>query len=145
MAILNYTTSVDPWKTVHELQQILVKHKVSHFSIRNEGSFPVALAFTIDFNGRPLNYVLPCNFQGVLECLKRDKKVPKNLKNSDQALRVGWRIMKDWVAAQLALVDANLVTIHEVFFKDLVINAQGQTMSQYMLHGDGMKLLNSAE
>lgn len=142
MAILNYTTSIDPWKTVNEVQQILAKHKVSHFAIKNDGSFPVALTFTIDFKGQPLNFLLPCNFQGVLACLKKDRKVPNSYKNSDQALRTSWRIVKDWVEAQLAIVEAELAPIEEVFLPYLVTDMSGETLSKKMLYGDGMKLLN---
>ena len=141
MAILNYTTKIDAWKTVNEVQQILSKHNVSHFSIKNEGSFPVALSFTISFKEQPLNFLLPCNHEGVLRCLKRDKKVPNSSKNSDQALRTSWRIVKDWVEAQMAIVEAELAPIQEVFLPYLV-NSMGETLADKMLRGDGMKLLN---
>lgn len=142
MAILNYTTKIDAWKTVNEVQQILSKHKVSHFSIKNEGSFPTALSFCIDHKGQPLNFLLPCNHEGVLNCLKKDKKVPNASKNSEQALRTSWRIIKDWVEAQLAIVEAELAPIQEVFMPYLVINSAGETLSSRMLNGEGMKLLS---
>lgn len=142
MPILNFTTKIDAWKTVNEIQQVLSKHGVTHFSIKNEGSFPTALAFTIDFNGQPLNFLLPCNHDGVLRCLKGDKKVPNSSKNSEQALRTSWRIVKDWVEAQMAIVQAQLAPIQEVFMPYLVINSTGETLSNRMLKGDGMKLLN---
>lgn len=141
MPILNYTTKIDAWKTVNEIQQILAKHKVSHFSIKNQGSFPVALSFTIDYKGQPLNYLLPCNHGGVLNCLKKDIKVPHHSKNEEQSLRTSWRILKDWVESQLAIVEAELVTIPEVFMPYLVINAAGETLSHRMLEEDGIKLL----
>ena len=141
MPILNYSTKIDAWKTVGEIQQILSKHKVTHISIKNEGSFPVAVTFTIDYRGQPLNFLLPCNFEGVLNCLKKDRKVPSSSKNSDQALRTSWRIIKDWVEAQMAIVEAELSPIQEVFLPYLV-NSTGQTLSDMMLNGDGLKLLN---
>lgn len=141
MAILNYTTKIDPWKTVNEIQQILSKNSITHFAIKNEGSWPVALSFTIDYKGQPMNFLLPCNYEGVLKCLKNDKKVPKNDKNSDQALRVSWRIVKDWVEAQLAIVQAQLVPIEEVFMPYLIVNGNGETLSKKILEGNGMKLL----
>lgn len=141
MPILNFTTKIDAWKTCNEIQQILARHKVTHFSIKNEGSFPVALAFTIDYNQQPLNFLLPCNHEGVLRCLKQDRKVPNSSKNSEQALRTSWRIVKDWVEAQLAIVEAQLAPIQEVFMPYLVVSATGETLSQKMLNGNGMKLL----
>lgn len=142
MPILNFSTKIDAWKTVNEIQQILAKHKITHFSIKNEGSFPVGLSFTIDYNGVPLNFLLPSNYKGVLHCLKNDRKVPQRSKNEEQALRTSWRIVKDWVEAQLAMVESNLAPIQEVFMPYLIINGSGQTLSDKLLNGDGMKLLN---
>lgn len=142
MPILNFSTKIDAWKTVNEIQQILAKHSITHFSIKNEGRFPVGLSFTIDYNGTPLNFLLPSNYKGVFQCLKQDKKVPNSSKNEEQALRTSWRIVKDWVEAQLAMVQSNLAPIQEVFMPYLIINAEGQTLSDKLLKGDGMKLLN---
>lgn len=145
MPILNFTTKIDAWKTVNEVQQILSKHGVTHFSIKNEGSFPVALSFTINYGGQPLNFLLPCNHEGVLKCLKQDKKVPNSSKNSEQALRTSWRIVKDWVESQMAIVQAQLVPIEEVFMPYMIINSTGETLSQKMLSGNGMRLLTNAD
>lgn len=142
MPILNYSTKIDAWKTVNEVQQILSKHNVSHFAIKNEGSWPIALSFTINHMGQPLNFLLPCNHEGVLNCLKKDRKIPKASKTSEQALRTSWRIIKDWVEAQLAIVDAEISTMPEAFMPRLIINANGETLADRILHGDGMKLLN---
>lgn len=127
---------------MNELQQILAKHKVSHFAIKNDGSFPVALSFTIDFNGQPINFLLPCNYEGVLRCMKKDPKIPAGSKNSQQALRISWRIVKDWVEAQLAIVESELAPIQEVFLQYMIISETGETLSNRMLNGNGMKLLN---
>lgn len=142
MPILNYSTKVDAWRTVNEIQQILAKHGVSHFSIKNEGSFPIGLSFTIDYKGQPLNFLLPCNYKGVLGCFKKTKGVPASSKNDAQALRTSWRIVKNWVEAQLAIIQSDSVTIHEAFMAYLVVNADGQTLSDKLLNGDGLKLLN---
>lgn len=142
MPILNFTTKIDAWKTVNEIQQILSKHGVTHFSIRNEGSWPVALSFTINYQDQPLNFLLPCNHEGVLRCLKKDRKVPNSSKTPEQALRTSWRILKDWVEAQLAVIESEQTTMETVFMPYLIINSTGETLSQRMLNGDGMKLLN---
>lgn len=140
MAILNYTTKIDAWKTVSEIQQIISRHGATHFSIRNEGSMPVSLVFSIDHMGAPLNFSLPCNYAGVLRALQKNKKVSGTLKNEEQALRVGWRIVKDWVEAQLAMVEAQVASIQEVFMPYLVIPSTGQTLYK-TFENIGLKLL----
>ncbi len=148
MSILNYTTKIDPWKTVGEIQQILSRHGVTNISIRNEDSMPAGLMFSIDYynpnnqeaRGIPLNFSLPCNWNGVLNCMKKDKKIPANHKTREQALRTSWRIIKDWVEAQMAIVEAELSPLQEVFLPYLV-NSRGETLSSRVLTGSEMKLL----
>jgi hypothetical protein len=142
MAILNYTTKIDAWKSVSEIQKILSANKVTHSSIKNEGTFPVALSFTIDFKGQPLNFLLPCNYEGVLKCLKSDKRVPNASKNTEQAIRTSWRIVKDWVEAQMAIIQSEQAKIEEVFLPYLIVNSTGETLANKMLNNDGLKLLN---
>lgn len=126
--ILNYTTGIDTWKTLSEIQQILSAHGVTHMSIKNEGSLPVSMIFTVETATGPLNFSLPCNYQGVLTRLKKEKKVPARLKNEEQALRVGWRIVKDWVEAQMAMVSVECASVVEVFMPYLVVQATGETL-----------------
>lgn len=143
MPILNYTTSVDAWKTVNEIQQILSKHGVAHSSIRNEGSLPVALSFTINHNGMPINFLLPCNHKAVLEVMRKDRRVTRSAVNEPQALRVAWRITKTWVEAQLAIITTNQFTIIEAFMSSMIINRTGETLGSFILNGEGQKLLNN--
>jgi hypothetical protein len=140
MAILNYTTKIDAWKTVGEIQQIIARHGATHVNIKNEGSMPVAMVFTIDYQGTPLNFSLPCNYAGVLNSLSRNKKIPGTFKNEEQALRVGWRIVKDWVEAQLAMVEAEVAAIQEVFMPYLIIPSTGVTLYK-SFEKKGLKLL----
>lgn len=144
MAILNYTTTIDPWKSIHEIQIILAKGGVTNFSIRNELQMPVAVSFCIDYGGTPLNYLLPCNHKGVFSCMKKDKKMSSKYKTEEQALRTSWRIIKDWVEAQMAIVQSELVEIHEVFLSRLIINTtSGETLGARILYGGGLKQLSN--
>lgn len=141
MAILNFTTKIDAWKTVSEIQMILSKHGATHINIRNEGSRPAAISFSIDYNGMPMNFLLPCNHKGVWTAIKNNSDIRNEFRNEDQAFRTSWRIIKDWIEAQLAIVEAQLAPIQEVFIPYLVINGAGETLSNKILNGGGMKLL----
>lgn len=141
MPILNFSTKIDSWKTVTEVQQLLSKYGATHCSIKNEGSFPVALSFTIDYKGQPLNFLLPCNYKGVLVAFKKDKKVPRSSQTEEQALRTSWRIVKDWCSAQMALIESEQCTPEQIFLPFLM-NNNGQTLSEFMLNNGGLKLLN---
>lgn len=153
MALLNYTTKIDAWQTVSEIQQILAKTGATHFSIKNENSQPAAVSFAMDYNGQPLNFALPCNVSGIIAHFDRMKGAEREklvkagfyakLKaDPGLASGIGWRIVKDWIEAQCALIQIEMATMAEVFMPYLVINAQGETLSNKILKGDGMKLLN---
>jgi hypothetical protein len=142
MPILNYTTKVNPWTTVNEIQKILAKNKATHCSIKNEGSWPVAISFTMTVNNTPLNFLLPCNHEGVFNALKRNKDVPAKSKNLEHALAVSWRILKTWIDVQMAVVESGLISAPEVFLSHLIVNNAGDTLSKKILQDGGMKLLN---
>jgi hypothetical protein len=127
MGILNYTTKVDSIKTVGEIQGILAKHGASNISIDYINREPVGLCFTIPFKNEFLNFRLPSNAEGVYLTMKRDRSIPPRLRTMEQARRVAWRITKDWVESQLAIIEAGLATMPEVLFPYL-LNERGETL-----------------
>lgn len=132
MAILNYTTKIDSYKTITEIQKTLGKHGANKMIIDTDlDGNPTSLTFCISWGGMPTAFNLPCNFEGVLKALKYDTKVAKKLKTEEQALRVGWRILKDWVEAQLAIVKADMASIQEVFLP-YVVTKTGTTLYKHL-------------
>lgn len=51
MAILNYTTTIDSFKTVSEIEYILMKHKAKSIMKNYEGESITGLSFLIDTGG----------------------------------------------------------------------------------------------
>lgn len=141
MAILNYTTKIDAYKTIGEIQQVLAKHGAKRIMIENnpENGQPVGLGFQVDWNSKEHSFMLPCNFQGVLHAMKK-QKVPNALCNESQAIRVGWRIIKDWVEAQMALKEADIASLPEIFLP-YIVTKTGQTLFQRM-NDEDLKLIN---
>ena len=140
MPILNYTTKIDSYKTISEIQQALSKAGVNKMIIDNENGLPISLTFQINWHDSKLYFCLPCNFLGVKNSMSKSSKVSRNLCTDEQALRVGWRIIKDWVLAQLAIVEAELATLAEVFFP-YALTKSGNTLYK-MLEKDSGLLLN---
>jgi len=129
MPILNYTTKIDPTRTVGEIQTILAKAGVTAVSIEYRQTQPVAVVFTLDVAGQPVNFRLPSRWQGVQKRLQEDG-VTKRLQSEEQAIRVAWRIVKDWVEAQLAIVEAGVAEMPEVFLPYAVNPQSGKTLYQ---------------
>lgn len=116
MAILNYTTSIATEKTAAEIQKKLVMAKAQAVLCEyDDDTVMCAMSFRIVTPHGPILFRLPANTQGVLKALKSDDKVPRKLKTKEQAARVAWRIIKDWIEAQLAIVDAQMADMTEVF------------------------------
>ncbi len=129
MPLLNYTTKIDVEKTVGEIQRTLGKHGAQAIMTNYEEGIVVALSFQIALNEHKLGFRLPCDWRPVLDILKRDPKVPRTLHTQEQAVRVAWRIVKDWVEAQMALIDTHMVTTQEVFLPYAVM-PDGKTLAE---------------
>lgn len=131
MAILNYTTQIDPHKTVGEIQRILVRHGARNIAVDyDDAGNPAALSFLVEVRDEWINFRLPSNYNGVRRAMDRDRSVPKRLKTDAQAVRVAWRIVKDWTEAQLAIIEAGLATLPEVFLP-YAVAADGRTFFQH--------------
>lgn len=132
MAILNYTTTVDAFKTVSEIEYILMKHKAKSIMKNYDGESITGLSFLIDTGTQQVPVRLPVKVEECLEVLRREKKnSPRsNIKaTKEQAERVAWRILKDWVEAQMALLDIEMVELQEIFLPYIEI-PNGQTIYQ---------------
>lgn len=131
MAILNYTTQVSFEKTIGEIQKCLVKHGATKIVTDYKNQLPASVTFCLLLDGNMVGFVLPANYEGVLRAMNKDSKVPSRLCNDEQALRVSWRIVKDWVEAQMAIVEAQLADMAEVFLP-YAITKHGNTVYQMM-------------
>ena len=130
MPILNYTTKVNAMKTVAEIQNILGVKGASHVSVDYGMGKPTAVTFGLEVNGFRANFRLPCNVEGVRAALRREKKLT-TARDTEQCERIAWRIVKDWVEAQMALVEAGQAEVAEVFMP-YAIHTSGQTLFQAM-------------
>ena len=128
MPILNYTTKVAATKTATEIQQILVSKGARKVIFDyNENQTLAGLTFHVPFKDSTLFFALPCNWPGVLKSMKAGNKIPDRLCTPEQAQRVAWRILKTWIEAQMALVEAELASLPEIFLP-YAITQEGQRL-----------------
>lgn len=129
MAILNYTTTVDAFKTVSEIEYILMKHGAKSIMKNYENESVTGLSFLIDTGAQQIPVRLPAKVDACLAVLRKEKQENprKQIRDTkEQAERVAWRILKDWVEAQMALLDIEMVRFEEIFLP--YIEVQGQTV-----------------
>jgi len=129
MAILNYTTSIAAEKTVSEIQTKLSKANAQAVMCEYDNGILCRLSFRIDTPHGLIAFQLPANIDGVFAAMQRDKKVPRSARTREQASRVAWRIIKDWVEAQLAIIEAGMATLTQVFLPYAQTN-NGETIYQ---------------
>lgn len=107
-------------------------------STRYDAGRPVAIAFSIDTEFGPRNFDLPVNTEGVFKAMQRDRSVPPRYTNRAQAERVAWRILKDWVEAQLALIEAGMSKLDEVMLPYMMTN-RGRTLAVEYRESAGLR------
>ena len=141
MAILNYTTSISTEKTAGEIQKKLATAKAQAILFEyNDEAIMSAISFRIMTPHGVISFRLPTNTDGVYKSLISDSCVPKRLRTREQAARVAWRILKDWVEAQLAIVNAEMAQMAEVFLP-YAQNEAGETVYK-LLETKGFKMLS---
>lgn len=140
MGILNYSTGVSSEKTIAEIQKILVKHGAHKIVTDYKDGLPISVTFCLTINDNLTGFSLPANYSGVLKAMKADRKIENRFCNPEQAQRVAWRIIKDWVEAQMAIVQAQLADMAEVFLPYLITKS-GSTLYNEVKSGS-IKLLN---
>lgn len=141
MPILNYTTSISAEKTCGEIQQKLARsgaQAIMHEYDKN--GVLIRLSFKIECHGVMLAFILPANIDKLYTILQNSRGVPIKLRTMEQAGRVAWRIIKDWIEAQLAIVETEQAEMAEVFLPYMQDERTGKTAYQ-LLYESKFKLL----
>ena len=103
-----------------EIEKMLSEYGASKIMKEyDEKGRPVFLAFAIQTKRGELPIKLPAKIPRIL--MMFDKEVSKGLLpnrysgDKEQAFKVGWRIIKDWIDAQLTLIKLELSKPEEIF------------------------------
>ena len=121
MPTLNYTTKVSVTQTSGEMQAMLGKAGASAVAVMYEDGKPTGMSFSLPTPGGQRSFNLPVDIGAVQKLLTQQKRSsPRVDDRPAQAQRVAWRVVKDWLAAQLALIEAQMATLDEVMLPYLV-------------------------
>jgi len=141
MPILNYSTQIAVEKTTGEIQAKLVKAGAQAVITEyDDEQVLTALSFRMMCSNTMVSFRLPAQIDRIYVLLQRDNKVPRRLTTRDQAARVAWRIIKDWIEAQLAIVEAEQAQMVEVFLPYAQNPKTGKTLFEQLSH-DQFELL----
>jgi len=117
MAIKNYTTKISAAQTVGEIQALLAKHGARKIMLEYGDNGAVSsIVFALDNNGQQYGFRLEPKTAGVSSIMAKE-----HLKcDKMQAERIAWRNIKDWIAAQIALVESEQAEMEELFLPYLI-------------------------
>ena len=100
----------------------------------------ISISFMIDTDKGIVPIKMPMNVRAVMQVINdqteqyrktssgRIRIVPLSMKNDiEQAHRVGWRIIRDWLEGQLALIFLRMVKIQEIFLP-YIVGQNGKTV-----------------
>jgi hypothetical protein len=123
MALKNYTS--EGRGTFEKIQNILTNHGANKimYDYNADGTLK-AITFGLDINGQPAGFRLPALVENVAEILYggqdrwgRTKKITNAQR--EQAYRTAWANIRDWIDAQMALVDTRRSSWNKFSFRTL--------------------------
>lgn len=136
-APVNYSTSVPVTRTVGEMQAMLGQRGAEGVGVLYTAGKPTGMTFVL----RNSHFRLPVDVDAMERLLVAEDRAgnlragSKATRSSRaQAERVAWRVVKDWLAAQLSLVDASMVTLDEVMLPYLVVAPDTLLRDQWRNH-----------
>ena len=129
----NYTTSIAATRTSAEVQALLAEHGAQRIAIDYRDGQPIGLVFQVTTAHGDRLFTLPIDVGAMHRLLKAESRAGrlKGLSRAaaddpEQARRVAWRVIKEWVAAQMTLVAADMASLDQVMLPYLTI--EGRTL-----------------
>ena len=138
MALLDYSTKVPAEQTAGQIVSLLARKRaiaiMMEYSPNGSGEI-VGLKWRVRTPHGDLPFSLPVNAEAVEKVLEKQyqaRQVPRAATGAEQARRVAWRILLEWVRAQMALLDTEMVSLDQLFLPYLVTE-HGETLYERML------------
>lgn len=142
MNIKNYTSGVSVSSTVARIEQLLAEAGASSVSKDYEAGILMALSFRIPTpTGRSMTIRLPAKVDAVFDTMKKDIVRPHKHtmdRLREQAGRTAWKLMQDWVAVQISLIQMQQADVVEVFLPYIW---DGEHSFYHLLRQGGFKQL----
>jgi hypothetical protein len=126
--IANYTTKVPVQTTVAQVSAMLADAGAGQVMHHYGNDRKIAgVSFSLPGTHGVRAYTLPVNVAGVQRVLSAERtagRLPGGAKaaSEEQAARVAWRIAREWLLVQLALVQAQMVTLDQVMLPYLHVD-----------------------
>ncbi|MDX2187756.1 MAG: hypothetical protein SFV32_12545 [Opitutaceae bacterium] len=145
--LLNYTTEIPASRTVAEIYALLSEGGARAIMSEYDGSQkPTGICFQLITTFGPIMYRLPANVtaaQTVLNAMTkrtgRDKIPDRYYNDRDQAERVAWRIVRDWVEVQLAIHQLGQAKLEQIMLP-FAVTPDGRTYYERVVERGSLAL-----
>ena len=142
MPVENYTTKVAAARTAGEIQELLAAHGVSAIMLSYDKGRPIGVSFQADTEFGPRPFRLPVDVDAMHRLLRQEKAagrlpgISAGLADDRQhAERVAWRVIAEWITAQMTLVATRMATLDQVMLPYLVVDGDKSLYASYREQG----------
>lgn len=127
MALKNYTTKVSALRSISEIQEMLQKHgAIGVLTEFEQGTGKIeAISFRIKIGDQNCFFRLPMQWREAQKAMKDEGNRRAN--DDDYCYRVAWRITRDWVDVQMALIDLRTAELQQIFLP-YAVTSNGETI-----------------
>lgn len=117
--------------TFDAIQKTLAAHKVKQIVFDyGDGGRIISISFSIEVSGVLYPFRLPARIENVEKILYGNRRLTPTQK--EQAYRTAWANIRDWITAQMAMIDTGMVKSEEVFLPYMIAH-DGRTFFEAMV------------
>ena len=128
MPLSNYTSGMPINRIFDNIQKMLVSRGAKQIMFDYDNGLATGIMFTIQSPKGLLPIKLPVRIEKIKQVFKNDGI---RYKDELQPYRTGWKNIHDWIKAQLAMLDTEMVKLEEIFLPYMTDN-KGQTYFEIM-------------
>lgn len=127
--IKNYTsgknTRTEGMKyTLDKIQKILIEHNAKSINFEYKDGRVVGIIFVLEVKGKDFGFKIPARVENVKRIF--DKQGYRY--DPDQPYRTAWANIRDWVDAQMALIESEQAKTEEVFLPYMIVDGKTKTL-----------------
>lgn len=118
--------------TFDKIQSVLASHGANKimYDYAPDGTL-AAITFGMTVGGKQIGFRLPALVENVFNILYPNNKEYRNQRYvkgwKEQAYKTAWANIRDWIDAQMALIDTEQVKMEQVFLP-YMLDSRGQTL-----------------
>lgn len=149
---LNYTTKIPARQTIGECQELLGRAGASAVTVIYADRQVAGLGFRLDTPHGRRDFTLPVDVRamharlatarndGLFASLHATRATLDGYTSREHAANVAWRVAKDWLEANLALIEAEMATLDQVMLPYLHVGDERTLWQAYREHEPALAL-----